>query len=126
MTIDWTKPIQNKRGLSARLIGTFDGGDYTQSVAIKLEDGLGEYHSVYASDGRYYSHKSSDLDLINVPVKIKEYWNAPINGGTTYRHASIDWARQGRALADGEPSPAYVTLEVTKVDGVVKAVKLLD
>lgn len=72
--LDWTKSLQTRSGLKARLIGTLNARQRTHVVAIMGEDGF-EYESRYYPNGWKTEHAENRKDIINVPERIKrEVW----------------------------------------------------
>lgn len=73
---DPTKPVMQRDGGDARIICANRKSDigYTIIALIPTIAGI-ENTRVLLASGQYYSHRTSGLDLINVPVKRKAWFN---------------------------------------------------
>jgi len=77
MTVDWSKPIQTRRGTPARVLGQFEScGGPRMAVAVERRDNIGETYEdlsrVYLN-GRFYQDEASDADIVNAPER-RERW----------------------------------------------------
>jgi hypothetical protein len=99
MTFDPTKPFQTRDGRKARIICTdLKDSDGETIVALISFDDNHEEPGVYYADGRYYRHKESPDDLVNVPETESRWANVYTNGSPGYasREIADHAARSGR------------------------------
>lgn len=73
---DPTKPMQTRAGREARITCTdrIDTGGYSITALIMGEDNI-EHQYSFLSSGRYYRGEECDVDLINIPVVRKGWFN---------------------------------------------------
>ena len=119
MTIDFTKSIQTRNGLTARIVSTNLHGMCPIAAVVDRGDGY-EYVAVYTDKGAYYAAgvHDSDLDLINVPVKHEAWINIYHN-----EHGGCPWVctYQTKEEADYKAAPeriACVRIEYEIGDGL--------
>lgn len=73
--IDWNHPLQTKNGFSARVLANDLKSDFPIVVALSLPGGK-EAIYLYNDEGKCSIYGfGGDLDLINVPEKVKFYVN---------------------------------------------------
>lgn len=82
--IDWTKPIQTRAGLPARMLATDIKSKNGNCICVAVTYPSGnEVVSAVTLEGLYYSNPS-DADIINVPEKRVRYLN--IYPGSIYSY----------------------------------------
>ena len=137
MTIDWTKPIQQRNGRAARVLAT----DLKQSIypiaAAAYDDKGIERVATYMPDGRFLatSYGNGDRDLINVPPKpvITELFinlyphscmAAPL-APTAYAFPSLEYAEAPVQPGRHGFDLSRALIKVTLTDGVVTGAELV-
>lgn len=75
-SFDPTKPVQTREGCPARIICTDADSINFPIVALYCRmETKGEKVSLFTSEGRYYDSGISNYDLVNMPVKHKQWLN---------------------------------------------------
>lgn len=100
MTVDWTKPIQTKSGISARVLTTNLKGRAPIAVAVTRQGYLGDEESVYAVTAEGHLHLDSTyspVDIINAPEpKIDEVVYVNIHEEDRLHVNKTEFAARGR------------------------------
>lgn len=99
MSLDWSKPIRNRRGEPARLLGTISGTGFTHFVAVKRHVGDEVGYSVLASGDAAFAHSNSDLDIVNAPEIEVVYANVFHGGWSAKWRDSLTETRKYAAEA---------------------------
>lgn len=115
MAVDWSKPIQTRRGEPARLLGEIKGVGFTHFVAVQRHVGDEVGYGVFASGHASSAYTNSEQDIVNVPEIETVYANIFYGGWTAkWRDTLADTKRVHQ-----EPSVGIV--KITIEDG--KAVR---
>lgn len=105
MTLDFTKPLRTKSGLSARVVDTKVMGPRPRILVLLTLDNAQEAAYMYEASGSYFQTFGHDLDLINVLVLEKCYkvlTCSELSQPVTSLEAAIriaDYQRYGHLLA---------------------------
>lgn len=124
MTIDWTKPIQTRKGYPARFLGTVQSDEgLTHAVAIKFPWRESEYVETVtiggAFDPTYYAEH--ECDIINALPEPKYIWLNVYewpDGDVT----ADEWNKRNEAdvYADSDPAIkriARIKLNINEIRG---------
>lgn len=129
--IDWTKPVQTRRGEKVTVLTTTrNHPDYPVVALVTVEDedgGLQQDMESFTKDGRYLLCETGQADLINVVERTSEFRSfAPRGGGHSgsmifggnVSYNLSDAMTCGRMFMDGEG-----VIELIREDGKLVDVK---
>lgn len=119
MAVDWNKPLQTRDGRQARLIGSYEGSEWTKVVAVRAENGSEVLTAKYES-GLAGLYNEGPGDIINVPEEKVVYRNFYARAHLT--HKNFDSLEEAKDTASPE---SLGTIRYTIVDGVLKAAEVV-
>lgn len=109
MSLDWSKPIQTRRGEPARLLGTISGTGFTHFVAVKFHVGGEVGYAVFPSGHASSAYSNSEQDIVNAPVVEVVYANVFHDKWSARWRASLEDAR--KHSTDASVGVVKITIE---------------
>jgi hypothetical protein len=116
--VNLNKPVRMRDGRPARILATDLKGDRPLAVTYTTGSDSQEWPITLLPDGRYYSYRDSEYDLVNIPEERIIY------RGLRHSDATIG------AFKYSSPQEAYrngwtEALRITIVDDIVQAIEIV-
>lgn len=118
---DPSKPVQTRDGRKATILKT-DFRNTTYPIVAVIHYDKEDHLRTFAADGRFFSHtdETNPEDLVNVPEVTTQYCNM-----YTLMNPTFHGEKRLANLCQSRVQARIALLKITKTDGVITAVELI-